>query len=110
MDRMARVNSLVKETIADIIFTKTKDPRIGMISIHDVKVSKDLRTAKVFYGVVNPLDKEQTQKGLEKAAAFIQKELGRQVELRFTPKLTFIFDDSYDKSDRIFRLLRSIKN
>jgi len=110
MDRMIRVNSLVKQTIAEIIFTKTKDPRIGMVSIHDVKVSKDLRYAKVFYGLLNPIDKEQTQLGLEKATPFIQKELGKQVKLRFTPRLTFVFDDSFDKRDRICRLLRSIKD
>jgi len=110
MDRMLRVNSLLKETIAEIIFTKTKDPRVRMLSIHDVKASKDLRYAKVFYGVLNPAEKLITQQGLEKATPFIQKELGKLVKMRFTPKLKFIFDDSIEKGDKIFRLLRNIKN
>ncbi|MDD2715991.1 MAG: 30S ribosome-binding factor RbfA [Candidatus Wallbacteria bacterium] len=109
MDRIERVNSLIREIIADILARKTKDPRIGMVTIHNVVVSRDLRTAKIFFGVTNLAEKEQTQQALDSAAPFIRKELGKEIKFRFTPELTFIYDDSYEKSDRIFQILRSLK-
>lgn len=109
MDRMFRVNSLVREAIADIISRRLKDPRVGMVSIHEVIVSRDLKSARVYFGVVNLNEIESTTIGLSKAAPFIQKELAKEITLRYTPKLTFIYDDSYERGNRIFNLLKRLK-
>lgn len=109
MDRITRVNSLLKETIAFIVERKLKDPGIGMVTIHDVDVSRDLRNAKVYFGVIDLSSKSKSEAALNRASAFIRKELGKEVTLRYIPKLTFIYDESIEKGERIFNILRRIK-
>ncbi|MDD5090950.1 MAG: 30S ribosome-binding factor RbfA [Candidatus Wallbacteria bacterium] len=109
MDRIDRVNSLIKDTVAFILTRRMKDPRLGLITIHDVVVSRDLQNAKIYFGVTNLSEKDETEVLLNAASSFIRKELGKEITLRHIPKLQFIYDNSYEKGDRIFRLLRKIK-
>ena len=107
--RPHRVAGLLKIEISEIIKTKVKDPRIGFVTITDVVLSQDLKHAKVF---VSMLGDETSQKGtmaaLEKAKAFIQRELGGRVRLRYLPILRFVKDESWQQGVKIEQILHDL--
>ena len=84
-----------------------KDPRvIGLISVTAVDVTPDLKFAKVYISVLDKGDSGQVLKGLKSAAGYLRRELGRQLNLRHTPELTFFQDDSMAKGAKILEMLR----
>lgn len=87
-----------------------KDPRIGFITITGVKVSPDLKTARVFYSMMGTEEeRKETHKGLEAAKGYIRREITEAVNLRVSPEIFFSFDESLERGDRIERLLREVK-
>lgn len=107
--RLERVKHLLKSEISEIVRDCLKDPRIGFVTVTDVEVTKDLGHARVFVSVYgNKEMQNRTLEGLESATNFIRTELGHRVELRFIPQLTFRFDPSIERADRISRLLNEL--
>lgn len=107
--RANRVAEQMKKELGDIIGRKLKDPRVGFVTVTDVEVSGDLQQAKVFITALGDGDKkEATLKGLEKAKGFIRSEIGARIRLRKTPELLFEWDDSYERGERIDKLLHEI--
>ncbi|MBQ3392246.1 MAG: 30S ribosome-binding factor RbfA [Lachnospiraceae bacterium] len=90
-----RINDEVQRALAQII-REVKDPRVSpLTSVAQVEVAPDLKTCKVWVSVYGDKDAEmKTTEGLRRAAGFIRGELARRVNLRYTPELTFIMDDS----------------
>ncbi|QRO00004.1 30S ribosome-binding factor RbfA [Archangium violaceum] len=87
-----------------------KDPRIGFITVTGVKVSPDLKVARVFYSMMGTEEeRKETQKGLEAAKGYIRREITEAVNLRVSPEVFFTFDESVERGDRIERLLREVK-
>jgi ribosome-binding factor A len=108
--RTSRVNELIKREIADIVCREIKNPKVGFVTVSDVEVTKDLRSAFVRISVMG--DEEHRQESLRclnAAAGFIQKELSSRIRLRYMPKLQFRLDTSIDHSMHISRLLAEIK-
>ncbi len=104
--RATRVADQIRMEVADIIMRKTKDPRVGAVTVTDVEITNDLRLARVF--VTTMLDAEREQEafaGLDKAGGFIRSELGRRLNLRYTPELVFQKDTSGPRGDRILSIL-----
>ncbi len=109
--RTERVAELIRETVADLLVTFIKDPRIGLVSITSVKVSPDLRLAKVFFSVFGEDEQiKQSEKGLKNAEGVIKRELGRRLNLRYIPDLDFCYDQALAKSGRIQELLNEIES
>ncbi len=108
--RQTQVGQQVREEIMQIIRRDLKDPRIGFVSITAVRMSPDLRSARVRVSVLG--DEEETKaslKGLESAKGLIRHELGRRLEnLKFSPDLIFEVDPSIEYSVRISKKLREI--
>jgi len=108
--RQTQVGQQVREEIMQIIRRDLKDPRIGFVSITGVKMSPDLRSARVRVSVLG--DDVQTRaslKGLESAKGLIRHELGRRLSnLKASPELFFEVDDSIEYSVRISKRLREI--
>jgi ribosome-binding factor A len=103
--RALRVGEQIRRELAEEI-RKLKDPRIGMVTITDVEVSKDLAVARVYYSVLGEGDViASTQKGLDRAAGFLRRELGHAMRLRVIPELRFHYDDTELKGNRIDRLI-----
>ena len=105
--RADRVGALMQREISEIIHRQVKDPRVRACSITRVDVSDDLRHAKVRVSVVG--DEEQSELtivGLENAAGFIRREIGKRLSLRHTPEMQFILDKSVDHILTIDRLLK----
>jgi len=87
-----------------------RDPRIGFITITGVKVSPDLRVARVFWSSLgDEAARKQTQSGLEAAKGFVRREVTARVKLRVSPEVFFVFDGSVQEGDKIDRLLREVK-
>ena len=108
--RTDQVGAQVQQEIMEIIRRDLKDPRIGFVSITGVRMSPDLRTARVRVSVLGD-DEEQrrTLAGLRSATGLIRRELGRRLEnLRFSPELRFEIDTSIEYSVRISKTLREI--
>ena len=109
--RADRVGGLIQEVIADTLRKKIKDPRLDSVIISGVKLSPDLKNARVYF-VVSGKDEERIKNaavGLQKASGFLKRTLGRELTLRYMPKLNFFYDDSFDYGERIEELLKSIK-
>jgi ribosome-binding factor A len=108
--RAVQVGAQVREEIMQIIRRDLKDPRIGFVSITEVRMSPDLRSARVRISVLG--DEEEgrsTLAGLRSASGLIRHELGRRLQnLKFTPDLRFEIDPSIEYSVRISQRLREI--
>ena len=91
-----KINDEVRRVLAQIISGGIKDPRISpMTSVLAVEVAPDLKTCKAWISVYGDEEKKaQTMEGLESAAGFVRGELARRINLRHTPQITFIADDS----------------
>ena len=108
--RTDQVGAQVQQEIMEIIRRDLKDPRIGFVSITGVRMSPDLRTARVRVSVLGDSDEQRkTLAGLRSATGLIRRELGRRLEnLRFSPELRFEIDTSIEYSVRISKTLREI--
>ena len=106
-NRMGRINEEIQRELASLIPT-VKDPRVsGMISVTAVDTTPDLKYAKIYISVLDKSDCEQVLKGLKSAAGYLRRELGHTLNLRSTPELSFIRDDSIDKGAHILEMLRN---
>jgi len=109
MGRIDRVNQQVKREIGKIIQQELSDPRLQFVTITEVDVSRDLRNAKVRFSVLGEGDQVQAaQNGLEGARGMVRKLLGQRMNMRHTPELFFIYDQSIEMSVRIEETLKEI--
>jgi ribosome-binding factor A len=107
--RADRVGDLVKMEIADLLLKQVRDPRIGSVTITGVKVTDDLRTARVFFVEMGKdACSAEIRAGLGKAAGFLRRELARRLRLRHVPELIFSYDPSFAYGNRIDTLLMEI--
>ncbi len=103
--RTDRIGEQIKRELAMLIRNQIKDPRVSMVSILDVEVTKDLSKAKVFFDALNQDEHEACEKGLNSAAGFLRRELGRAIKLRNTPSLTFIYDDTEQRANDLSHVI-----
>jgi ribosome-binding factor A len=104
---MRRVNESIKEIIGDAITTELKDPRIGFVTVTDVDTSPDLRAARVYVSVLgSEEERERSLEGLRSSHGFLQGKIASAMRMKRTPTLTFEYDESAERGDRISRLLR----
>jgi ribosome-binding factor A len=107
--RLDRVGHLIQMELGQLILHRVKDPRLGFVTVTHVSVTPDLRSACVFYSALgDEKAKRDSQIALDKAAGFLQKEIGAALELRYTPRLKFQFDETLDRSLEIERTLRKL--
>ena len=110
-NRIARINEEIQRQIsADI--RRLKDPRVsgsGMVSVTRVDTTGDLRYARVYISVLDKTQEKDVLKGLKSAAGFLRRELGRALQLRYTPELQFIADDSIQHGAHILEVLRQVE-
>ena len=100
----------LKSEISAIITRELPHRRLGFLTITDVKVSPDLRFARVFVSVLGSgVDKMETLVTLNKEKNFIRQLIGRRFRLRHTPEITFVYDESIEHADHMMRLMDDIK-
>ena len=107
-NRIGRINEEIQRELAEQI-RFLKDPRVsqvGMVSIIRVDTTGDLRYARVWVSVLDKNQEKDVMRGLKSAAGFLRRELGRALQLRYTPELQFIADDSIEYGAHILEVLR----
>ncbi|MCD6571233.1 MAG: 30S ribosome-binding factor RbfA [Deltaproteobacteria bacterium] len=107
--RQTRVGVLLRETLAELLVKKVRDPRLESVTITDVEVSSDLNVAHVFYCIIDALRAEDALKGLQSAQGFLRYELKSALRLKHVPELVFVYDKSFDYASRIDMILDQIK-
>ncbi|MGH9835783.1 MAG: 30S ribosome-binding factor RbfA [Blastocatellia bacterium] len=108
--RSHRLSEELKNEISAIIAQEIKDPRVGFATVTEVKVSPDLRYARVLVSVLgSPEEKQATFDALIGATGYIRRLIGARVKLRHTPELSFVYDDSIEQGDKMMRLMEEIK-
>lgn len=111
VDRMDRVNELIRQEVSSIVLTALKDPRMGKVTVTRVSVSRDLHFAKVYFTVMaDERSKERIVSSLEAAAGHVRRLLGSRIRLRYIPKITFLYDTSFDAGERVFEIMRGLKH
>ena len=107
--RLGRIEEEYRKELSQIIGYELKNPNVtGLISVTKVKVTNDLKYAKIFVSILNSKNVKETLAGLKKSSGFIRSELARRVNLRNTPELIFELDDSLEYGARIDSILRDI--
>jgi ribosome-binding factor A len=103
---MRRVNEAVREVLSARIAEGLKDPRIGFVTVTSVDTSPDLRQARVYVSVLGDASaRHETLAGLGSAHGVLQQSIARELRMKRTPTLQFVFDESIDRGMRISELL-----
>ena len=103
--RQGRINDSVMQEVS-LILRDVKDPRVsdGLITVTGADVSADLKYAKIFFSVLNG-DPKEIAKGLRSSAGFLRREIAQRMNLRITPELSFVYDESITYGAHISKLL-----
>jgi ribosome-binding factor A len=105
-ERMRRVNEAVREVVSARLAEGLRDPRIGFVTVTSVDTSPDLRQARVYVSVLGgEEERAATLEGLESAHGVLQQAVARELRMKHTPALQFVFDESIDRGMRITELL-----
>jgi ribosome-binding factor A len=105
-DRLRRVDEAVRQVLSDAVGSDLKDPRVGFVTVTAVKTSPDLRHARVYVSVLgDPEARESSLEGLRSAHGFLQRRVAGELNLKNTPTLEFVYDDSIERGVRISELI-----
>jgi ribosome-binding factor A len=111
MSRMERINEHVKREVSTILMRELGDPRLSFVSITRAEVSPDLQHARIYFSVLGKeKEVEAAQEGLNGAAKMVRRLLGKALKIRFTPELSFFYDDSIVQSFRMEKTFKDIKD
>lgn len=108
--KIKRINHAIQEELMNILFKEAKDELLKSVTITDCEVSSDLGYCKVYVTVLNEEDKTTTLKALNDAKSFLRGELSKRIDIRHTPELTFIYDDSITYGSRIDKVLEELED
>ena len=106
-NRIGRINEEIQRELSALLRT-LKDPRLqnGLVSVTHVDTTSDLRYCKVYVSALDKSQEAEVMKGLKSAAGYLRRELGAAVQLRYTPQLQFMADDSIEQGAHILEMLR----
>jgi ribosome-binding factor A len=112
---MRRVDEAIRQVIGDAVAGDLKDPRVGFVTVTDVRTSADLRHARVYVSVLGdagapsePTQREDSLEGLRSAHGFLQGRIAGELRLKRTPTLEFVYDDTTDRALRVDALIDEI--
>jgi ribosome-binding factor A len=105
--RIDRANGVLRQEISELLSRGVNDPRLqGIISITNVQISRDLRTARVYVSVMGDREaKLKAMEGVHSAADFLRRELGERLSFRYVPLLKFELDESIEKGDHLLQVM-----
>ncbi len=105
--RMRRVDEAIRQVLADALAGELADPRVGFVTVTDVRTSPDLRTARVFVSVLGDDESRAgSLAGLQSAHGVLQRRIAVELHLKRTPALEFVYDPTTDRALRVDELLR----
>jgi ribosome-binding factor A len=103
--RMRRVNTRLRAVLSELVTRELSDPRLGTVTITAVRASTDLRSAKVFYTVLERDRREGSQEALDSARGVLQGRVGAELRTRNTPHLDFVYDEGQERAFALTRLI-----
>jgi ribosome-binding factor A len=113
--RMRRVDEAIRQVIGDAVAAALKDPRVGFVTVTDVRTSPDLSQARVYVSVLGdaagpsqPEQRESTLEGLRSAHGYLQARVASELRLKRTPTLEFVYDETTDRAMRVDELIDEI--
>lgn len=107
--RAERVGSLIQKELSDLLVTKIKDPRLVLVTITRVSITDDLRSARIYFSVVEGQERRQRAlAGFESAAGYLKRQLSHRLALRHVPELKFVYDKSFDQAVAVDRIFKTI--
>ena len=108
--RSDRVGDLLVELISELISREIRDPRVRRVTITAVKVTRDLKHARVYFNLLGGgANRDSALAGLRSAGGFIRSRVGKEINLRFVPAIEFFYDETEDQAQRIDELLKKVK-
>jgi len=108
--RSDRVGGQIQKVLSELLLKKVKDPRLKNASITDVKLSRDLRIARIYFVISgNKKNIEEALEGFKSAIGYVKRSLARQLGLRYMPDLKFFYDESFDYGSHIDNVLKALK-
>ena len=107
--RTEKIQKLAKQVLGEAIHD-LKDPRVGFVTVTDVRTSPDLRQARVYVSVLgDDAARSATLEGLASAHGVLQGRIGRELRMKRTPTLEFSYDDTAERADRLGRLMDDLE-
>lgn len=108
--RQSRVGEQIREDLTELLAREVHDPGIGFVTLTRVAVTSDLHLARVYYTVLgDDKSRKESRRALERAAPFLRRQLGARLRLRRIPELTFFYDESIERHDRIEKILLDLE-
>jgi ribosome-binding factor A len=108
--RMRRVDEAIRQVVGDVLAGELKDPRVGFVTVTDVRTSADLSHARVYVSVLGDADiRQASMDGLDSAHGFLQRRIAAELRLKRTPTLEFAYDDTTDRALRVDELVDEIE-
>lgn len=106
--KIERLNSIFVKEISYILQNEVKDPIIKFVTVTGCEITNDLSFAKVYVTVLDNEKKKDIMKALDGAKSFVRGEISKRVEIRHTPELRFVFDDSIEYGNKIERIIKEL--
>jgi ribosome-binding factor A len=104
--RSQRMAEQIRRDISEIVRGELKDPRMGLCSFTEVRVSRDMSHALIFCSVLNEQDSQETVDTLNRAGGFLRSQLARRIKARIVPTLKFVLDDSMTRGEAMDALIK----
>jgi ribosome-binding factor A len=106
-DRMRRIDEALRQVLSDAVAQDLQDPRIGFVTMTSVKTTSDLRHARVYVSVLgDDAQRDATIAGLQSAHGALQRRIARDLRMKHTPTLEFLYDDTIDRAMHLEEILR----
>ena len=106
-DRMRRIDEALRQVLSDAVAQDLQDPRIGFVTMTSVKTTSDLRHARVYVSVLgDDAQRAATIAGLQSAHGALQRRIARDLRMKHTPTLEFLYDDTIDRAMHLEEILR----
>jgi ribosome-binding factor A len=105
-DRMRRVDEAIRQVIGEVVASELKDPRVGFVTVTDVRTSADLRFARVYVSVLGTTEeRDASLDGLQSADGYLQSRIAGELRLKRTPELSFHYDETTERAMRLGSIL-----
>ena len=105
-NRSERIQSIIAKNISEILQFEVKNKNVGLVSVSEVQVSSDYSYAKVFVTFLGAQYPKKNLEALNAAKGFVRSSLAGKLDIRKVPELTFVLDESYDKKERLEKILK----
>ena len=109
--RADRISKKIQSSLSELLRKKINDPRLEMVTITGVELTRDLRDAYIYFAISSgEKAQKEAERGFHKATGFIRSSLAKKLGLRYMPKLRFVYDKSFDYGSHMNSLLKSLQD